>query len=215
MKILALSDQTLDIIYSPTVAERFPDIDWVISCGDLPYYYVEYVLDALNVPTFFVRGNHASVVEYSQRGNRTGPMGAVDLHTQVTAYRGVLMAGIEGSVRYRQGPFMYTQTDMWFTVMAMVPRLLMNRLIHGRYLDLLITHAPPWGIHDKDDIAHQGFKAIRWLIEKFKPKYHLHGHIHLYSNDAVRRTRFEATQIINVYAYQELDLDLPFKPRKP
>ena len=214
MKILALSDQTLDIIYSPTVAERFPDIDWVISCGDLPYYYVEYVLDALNVPTFFVRGNHASVVEYSQRGNRTRPMGAVDLHTQVTAYRGVLMAGIEGSVRYRQGPFMYTQTDMWFTVMAMVPRLLMNRLIHGRYLDLLITHAPPWGIHDKDDIAHQGFKAIRWLIEKFKPKYHLHGHIHLYSNDAVRRTRFEETEIINVYAYQELDLDLPFKPRK-
>ncbi|KAA3647883.1 MAG: hypothetical protein DWQ07_02535 [Chloroflexi bacterium] len=211
MKILALSDKTIDFIYSPTVGERFTDIDWVISCGDLPYYYVEYVLDALNVPTFFVRGNHASVIEYSNRGNRTAPMGAVDLHTQVTNFRGVLMAGIEGSVRYRQGPFMYTQTDMWWTVISMIPRLLVNRLMYGRYLDLLITHAPPWGIHDKDDIAHQGFKAIRWLLEVFKPKYHIHGHIHLYNNDPIRRTNFGETEVINIYGYRELDLDLPVK----
>ena len=214
MKILALSDKTYEFIYSPAVAERFSDVDWVISCGDLPYYYVEYVVDVLNVPTFFVRGNHASVVEYGQRGNRTAPMGAVDLHAQVAACNGVLMAGIEGSLRYREGPFMYSQNDMWVTVMGMLPRLLVNRLIYGRYLDLLITHAPPFGVHDKNDIAHQGFKAINWLLKVFKPKYHLHGHIHLYNSNAVRRTQYESTEVINVYGYQELDLDLPFKPRK-
>jgi Icc-related predicted phosphoesterase len=214
MKILALSDKTFEFIYSPAVAERFPDVDWVISCGDLPYYYIEYVVDVLNVPTFFVRGNHASVVEYGQRGNRTAPMGAVDLHAQVASFNGVLMAGIEGSLRYREGPFMYTQNDMWVTVLGMVPRLLINRLVYGRYLDLLITHSPPNGVHDRDDIAHQGFKAINWLIKVFKPKYHLHGHIHLYNSNAVRRTRFEETEVINVYGYQELELDLPYKPGK-
>ena len=214
MKVLVLSDKTVDFIYSPSVVQRFADVQWVISCGDLPYYYVEYVLDALNVPTFYVRGNHASPVEYGNLVNRTAPMGAIDLHTQVTAFKGVLTAGIEGSLRYKEGPFMYSQNDMWWTVISMIPAMLLNRLVYGRYLDLLVTHAPPWGIHDKKDIAHQGFKAVRWMLEVFKPKYHLHGHIHLYNNDPIQTTRFVETEVINVYGYRELELDLPVNNRR-
>jgi hypothetical protein len=41
-------------------------------------------------------------------------------------------------------------------------------------LDVLITHAPPEGIHDGSG-AHAGFRAFRWLIDRFPPRYLIHG----------------------------------------
>ena len=58
MKILAVSDQVVKSIYSEHIRERFGDVDMVLSCGDLPYSYLEYIASMLNVPCFFVHGNH-------------------------------------------------------------------------------------------------------------------------------------------------------------
>jgi hypothetical protein len=41
----------------------------------------------------------------------------------------------------------------------------------------------------------------------FKPRYLLHGHIHLYRLDAVTRTRYCETDVINIYPFQVLDLE--------
>jgi Icc-related predicted phosphoesterase len=205
MNVLSLSDEVLDKIYSANLRERFPEVDMVISCGDLPYYYLEFVIDALiAVPLFFVRGNHAQTAEFGEKGKeRKGPMGAVDLHRKVVRHEGLLMAGFEGSVRYREGKFMYTQNGMWLEVLSLVPRLVLNRLIYGRALDVLVTHAPPWGIHDQEDLAHHGFKAFRWLLEAFRPAYHFHGHIHVYSKQEVMETDFGGTRVINTYGYRQ------------
>lgn len=208
MKLLSLSDQVLEFIYSPTVKERFADIDLVLGCGDLPYYYLEYLIDQLGKPVFYVRGNHAATVEYSQGAERKGPWGAVDLHRKVANCQGLLIAGFEGSVRYRQGPFMYTQSEMWSMVLNMAPRLMANRVRYGRSLDLLATHAPPWGIQDQEDPAHQGFKAFRWLLRVFKPRYHFHGHIHVYGKETPVLTRFHNTLVVNTYGYRETNLHL-------
>lgn len=208
MKILSLSDRVLEQIYSPSVAERFAEVDLVLGCGDLPYYYLEYLIDVLGKPVFFVRGNHDAEIEYSQKGDRRKPWGAVDLHARQMEFQGLLMAGFQGSLRYRKGPFMYTQADMWNMVLAMTPRLLWNRIVHGRALDLLATHAPPWGVHDQPDPAHQGFKAFRWLLKVFRPSYHFHGHVHVYTDKNPIRTRFEDTWVINTYGYLESELDL-------
>lgn len=216
MKLLSLSDQVLEFIYSPTVKERFADVDFVLGCGDLPYYYLEYLVDQLGKPVYYVRGNHAATVEYSQGAERKGPWGAVDLHRRVVNHKGLLMAGFEGSLRYRQGPFMYTQSEMWSMVLSIAPRLTTNSVRHGRALDLLATHAPAWGIQDQDDPAHQGFKAFRWLLSVFKPRYHFHGHIHVYSKETPVLTRFRDTLVINTYGYRETNLHLhPLpKPRR-
>ena len=128
MKLLSLSDQVLEFIYSPSVRNRFADVDLVLGCGDLPYFYLEYLVDQVGKPVFYVRGNHAATVEYSQGAERRGPWGAVDLHRRTVNHQGLLMAGFEGSVRYRQGPFMYTQSEMWGMVLNMAPRLVANRL---------------------------------------------------------------------------------------
>jgi Icc-related predicted phosphoesterase len=215
MKILTLSDMVLDTIYSPNVSQRYEDVDLIIGCGDMPYYYLEYVLTALNRPAYFVRGNHARVVEYSEAGDRTGPHGATDLHLQVVNHKGLLLAGIEGSIRYRPAPFMYTQGEYWEFVLGMVPKLLLNNWRYGRYLDILVTHAPSWGIQDRDDLPHQGIKAFRWLVQVFKPTLHVHGHIHIYRQDESNRTVFGKTHVINTYGVQKIEMLEPANRRQP
>ncbi|MEA4910247.1 MAG: hypothetical protein GYA17_05850 [Chloroflexi bacterium] len=207
MKILGISDVELNFIYSPSIAQRFGDVDFVVSCGDLPYYYIEYVISTLNVPLYYVRGNHASQVEYTTGGVRSAPWGGVDIHGRcATTPGGVLLAGIQGSLQYNYGPYQYSQAEMWLHVFRLVPGMLINRLRYGRYLDILVTHAPPWKIHDHDDRPHQGIKAFRWLLEVFHPVYHLHGHIHVYRSDTVIETLYRDTQVVNVFGYREMGL---------
>lgn len=202
-KILSLSDVELDLIYSPAICTRFKDIDLVLSCGDLPYYYLEYVISSLNRPFFFVRGNHSQILEFSISKKKSAPEGGEDLHRKVCMSNGLILAGVEGSLRYREGPFQYSQAEMWWHVIRLIPAFLRNQAIHGRYLDIFVSHAPPWGIHDQPDLPHQGIKAFRWLLEVFRPAYHFHGHIHLYRQDAVRRTRYRDTTVVNSYGFVE------------
>ncbi|MDR3575663.1 MAG: metallophosphoesterase [Anaerolineaceae bacterium] len=209
MKILAISDVELGFIYSPLIIDRFKDVDLVVSCGDLPYYYLEYIISLLNVPLYYVRGNHASLVESGSAGDRSSPWGAIDLHKKVKrASSGLLLAGIEGSLRYNLGPHQYSQFDMWWLVWGLVPGLLINKLLYGRYLDIFVTHAPPWQIHDKTDLPHHGIKAFRWLIDVFQPAFHVHGHIHVYRQDEVVESLEKNTRVVNSYGYRLLELDM-------
>lgn len=203
LRILTLSDEVVKFIYSPAVRDRFGNVDVVIGCGDLPRQYLEYVVSALNKPLFFVRGNHTGIVEYSESGEHPVEHGGVNLHRRVVNYRGLLLAGVEGSVRYNRGPIQYTQVEMWGHVLALVPALLRNRVLYGRYLDVFVTHAPPWGIHDATDPAHRGIKAFRWFVRVFRPAVHFHGHSHVYRRDAVTETLFHSTRVINTYPYLE------------
>ncbi len=205
-RLLILSDKVVEFVYSPTLRQRFSHIDLVISCGDLPYYYLEYVVSVLNVPLFFVRGNHAKLVEYTSGGERRAPWGAVDLHRRIVCHEGILLAGVEGSLRYNRGPFQYSQGEMWGHVLSLVPKLLLNRLRYGRYLDIFVSHAPPWGIHDRPDLPHQGIKAFRWFLKTFRPAYHFHGHVHVYRPDAITETRFHQTLVVNTYGYREMEI---------
>ncbi len=211
MRILSLSDTLVPFIYSPQVRSRFPDIDLILGCGDLPYYYLEYVYNAMDVPLFYVRGNHDKTVEYSEAGQHSFPHGGIDLHRKSIHYRGLLLAGVEGSVRYREGSFQYTQSEMWLHVFSLVPAFFRNRTMHGRYVDVFISHAPPQGIHDGEDLPHQGIRAFRWLIEVFQPLYFIHGHIHVLRPDTTTDTTFAMTRVINTYGFRETQLKLPQK----
>ena len=208
LKVLSLSDKQVDSIYSSQVKKRFGDVDLILGCGDLAYYYLEFVISMLDVPLYYVRGNHSSQVEYTTAGPKMHPHGGTDLHRRVINHQGLILAGVEGSLRYRNGPFQYTQTEMWLHVLRIVPTLLKNKLFSGRYLDVFISHAPPWGIHDKPDLPHQGIKAFRWLIETFKPRYHFHGHIHVYRPDTQTVTQHGPTSVINTYGFAETQVPL-------
>jgi Icc-related predicted phosphoesterase len=102
---------------------------------------------------------------------------------------------------------------MWVMAWLLGLRLNMNKLRYGRYLDVLVTHAPPWRIHDADDLPHRGFKAFRWLMRVYRPKILLHGHIHLYRQDAIYETQFESTRVINTFPYRVTELELVKAPQ--
>lgn len=215
MNILAVSDIELGFIYNLHFAQRFKDIDLMISCGDLPYYYLEFMISMIDKPLYYVRGNHTSVVETTSAGERTDPWGAVNLHRNVIRTpEGLLMAGIEGCVTYNEGRYQYPQSEMWSMVFGLAPALMVNKMRFGRYLDVFVSHAPPWKIHDMDDLPHQGIKAFRWLLKVFKPAYHLHGHIHIYRSDAITTTKFDETTVINCFGYRELFFNQPFTNSK-
>jgi Icc-related predicted phosphoesterase len=209
VKILSVSDTVIPSIYSPLVAEKFAEVDCVISCGDLPYYYQEYIISSLNVPFYFVHGNHDPEVEYSEYGERAYPHGGTNLHHRVVRWRRLLLAGVEGSIRYNQdGIYQHSQSQMWLYTLQLIPGLLWNRVVYGRYLDVFVTHAPTWGIHDGPDFPHIGIKAFRWLIQSFKPQYHLHGHIHVYNPATITETKLGETKILNSYGYKVINVDV-------
>ena len=166
MRTLAISDKVEAIIYSGGITDRFGDVDLILSCGDLPFYYIEYVVSMLNKPTYYVFGNHGSEVQYhSGKGDdwqsASEPQGATNLHCGTAKVGALLLAGLEGSMRYNDSSTtQYTDSEMWLNICRLAPKLLANRLRYGRWLDILITHSPPFGIHDKEDRAHTGFRSF-------------------------------------------------------
>ena len=206
---MTVSDRIIDRLYNNQVGQRYADIDLLISCGDLPFYYLEFLLSSLNTSLLYVRGNHDRGPQYTSDGRTlTRPQGGTDLHGRVINQNGLLIAGLEGSMRYRpDAPLMYSEGEMTVQVVNLTLKLLSITSRYRRKLDILVTHSPPFGIHDESDLAHRGFKAFLPLIRFFKPRYHFHGHVHVYRNDAVRETTYEQTRIINVYPLRLIEID--------
>ena len=226
MKILCVSDQIDPLVYSASAKERFKDIDIVLCAGDLAMEYVDYIVSALNKPTFFVFGNH-NLKEFSFYHPNECPHhqkvavydtlkyahGAVYLgfKTFIKTFNNgngkILMAGASGSKLYNKGLCQYTDQQMKFRLIKMLPRLFYNKLRYGRYLDIFLTHTPPKDIHDKPDPCHQGFDCYRWFLKKFQPRFMIHGHIHLYDIQDIRVSKFEQTTIINAFSHYILEFD--------
>jgi Icc-related predicted phosphoesterase len=211
VRILAVSDEVDQRIYSTSLHERMKDVDLVIGCGDVPASYLEFLVDSLNRPVYYVLGNHAEeVTRLGERGVPKLPEGCVDLGGKVMRDPtfGIIMAGLPGSPRYSEHePVQYTEFQMNVMMFKMLPKLLWNRIRYGRALDLLVTHAPPRDVNDREDFAHQGFIAMRRFLTRFAPEYQLHGHIHLYDRSLPNTAHFHDTEVINVYPYQRLDLN--------
>jgi hypothetical protein len=211
IKALAVSDQIDPRIHSSTLRERMPDISIVLGCGDLPARYLEFLADALNKPVYFVLGNH--LIELTRKGAQGKPyqpMGAIDLGGRVVRdeISGMILAGIPGSPRYTDGEEQqYTEFQITWMLLRMMPRFLWNRIRHGRAVDLLISHAPPRDVNDRDDPPHRGFKSLRRLLHYVHPAYHLHGHIHLYDRNEPHAVDFEQTRVVNVYPYRVLEFE--------
>jgi Icc-related predicted phosphoesterase len=210
VKILFVSDRVVNRLYSPNIKNRYGDVDLIVGCGDLPYYYLEYLVSMLNRPMPFVHGNHDPLEEYLPDGTSiSSPGGGKNIHGQTYIQNNIIFAGLEGSIRYKNGPFQYTQGQMWFNIYQLVPHLLVNKLRYGRYLDILVAHSPPYGIHNGEDHTHTGFKAFLWFMQVFKPRYLIHGHRHVYSPCEDTETLYMETKVINIYPFRILEIEAP------
>lgn len=205
MKLLAVSDEVVPWIHSPHLAERCADVDIVLSCGDLPVDYLEYIATTLNKPCFFVRGNHDTD---DDAGHKSRPGGWINLDLKRYRLAGLRLAGLEGCLRYKpHAPYQYTQSDQWLRAFWLARQMAAGFVRAGRGADIMITHAPLRGIHDGPDLAHTGFDAFNWLAKTFKPRLWLHGHQHRnYNPMQTTETRLGDTLVVNVHPYRLLEL---------
>ena len=210
MRILAVSDEVSNVLYTPTARGWLGDIDLILGCGDLPYYYLEYLTNLLDVPLCYVHGNHDPLVEYSsESGTKTAPEGGDNVDLRCVEVAGLLVAGLEGCIRYRpDGLHQFTQNEMMLRSLALLPGLVRNRLTRGRWLDVLIAHSPPLGVHDMPTAAHTGFRAFLDLMRIFRPRYLLHGHRHQNYASGPTETLCGATTVINVHPYRVLEIEV-------
>ena len=188
MKILAVSDSIEKTIYPKVDPDKFPHLDLIISCGDLPPEYLSFLSSAFQAPLCYVRGNHD--IRYDSKP----PVGCVDMHCHLERFGGVKILGLEGSMWYNGGPNQYTELQM-----KKIIRGLWWKIWWHRGVDMVIAHAPPRHIHDAEDLCHRGFNCFRQLINRYCPRYFLHGHIHHQFDDPAHRITIEnQTKVINV-----------------
>lgn len=235
MKILCVSDYVDPLIYNQKVKEIFPDIDLILCAGDLPMDYVDFIVTVFNKPTYFVFGNHnLKEFPYYHKTSHTAAENLASSYADVShghgaTYAGfksfadynlmftdpatgnrtpLLIAGASGSSKYNKGMAQYTDFQMKWHLIKLIPKLLINKIKYGRYVDIFLTHATPRHFHDHEDPCHIGFPCYNWFLEKFKPTYMVHGHIHLYDLREERIGKYDQTTVVNAYAHCVIELPL-------
>jgi Icc-related predicted phosphoesterase len=208
MQVLTISDVVAREVYGPSAQVRFKDAKLVLSCGDLPPSYLEFVVSTLNVPLLYVPGNHDGRGEITESGKTVAaPQGCINIDGRITQAAGLWIYGLGGAPWYNGGEHQYTETEMWLRVLLMLPRLLLRERLTGRPLDIMVAHAAANDILDGPG-AHRGFKSLRWLVERMQPRYFIHGHVHpSYGYNRKTEAVLGRTRIINTVGYRLLDID--------
>jgi uncharacterized protein len=209
-RILAIADEVDEGLYGEKLKELRPDI--VLSCGDLPFDYLENIVSRLDVPLLFVPGNHdpdlrppgSQWVPLTFEPGSPGPPGCVDVDGRVVESAGLVVAGLGGSPRYRPGPNQYTESRMRRRALRLRLRLRLRRMAGKRRLDVLVTHSPPAGDDAGQDAVHRGFQALARFDEVVAPRLHVHGHVLRYGSR--RERRLGATTVVNAIPYRLLQL---------
>ncbi len=201
LRILAVSDAVEEALEAPGLRDRLGPIDLLVGCGDLSPVYLEGLVTRLNVPAVTVPGNHDA------DGFRVP--GWVDIDGAFHRAAAVTMVGFGGSRRYKaDGRHQYTESEMRVRVAGLLPRLLLRRARFGRGVDLVVTHAPPRGVHDAFDLPHIGFDAFHFLLRAARPRLLLHGHTAYNRNLDPSESLVLSTKVVNVNPYRLVDLEM-------
>ena len=188
MNILTIADQKAPGLWDYFNRERLSGIDLILSAGDLPPQYLSLLTTFTCAPVLYVHGNHDDC--YSQ----TPPEGCEDIDGKIYIHNGVRILGLGGSMRYKPGDNQYTEKQMRLRVAKL---LLKIRRYDG--FDILLTHSPARGLGDAQDLPHTGFEVLGKLLDTYKPKYHIHGHVHLNYGLGQRVRQYGETTIINAF----------------
>lgn len=179
MNILAIADRPPRTSIKSILEQN--KIDLICTLGDLDLFGIRELENITHIPKIGVYGNHCSGMYFE-------PLGITNLHLNTFEYQGLTFGGFEGSVRYKADKYakMYTQEEAT-ALLADFPRV-----------DIMLTHCPPFGVNDEpEEIAHQGFHALRDYVERAKPQYLFHGHTYPTAKTLVKK--LAGTNIVYVF----------------
>jgi hypothetical protein len=213
--VLAVSDEVDEALAADPGPAQTAEL--ILACGDLPFDYLNTLMNALDIPLVFVPGNHDRDVS-GFRSARNGltllaglparppwPDGAVCADGRVVDVAGLRVAGLGGCRRYGAGPNQYTDRQQALRALRLRGAARWRRLRDGRGVDVLLTHAPPRGVGDGDDPPHRGFAALHGLTGALAPTALLHGHVHPYGKP-VRPVLLHGATVYNVTGWHLLDI---------
>ena len=196
MKILTVSDEVCKALYDYYVPGKLKDYDLIISCGDLKPQYLSFLVTMTRVPLLYVHGNHDG------RYETTPPEGCDCIEDKIVVYKGLRILGLGGSVCYNGGRHQYTEAEMRRRIWR-----LKWKIHKHKGVDIVVSHAAPAGVGDADDYAHRGFYEFLKFIDRYHPKYWIHGHVHMnYGFDQIRVQQYKETKVINAYERYVLDI---------
>ena len=200
MKILLVSDEEDKYLWDFYQPGRLKGIDLILSAGDLKAEYLSFLVTMANRPLLYVPGNHDG--SYAQRP----PEGCQCVDGKLVTVGGLRILGLGGSALYNGGPHQYTEKQM----RRRIHRLRLRLALAGG-VDIVLTHAPVRGFGDEDNVTHRGFEAFLPLLDQYKPRYWVHGHIHQrYGANRPRCYQYGETTIVN--ATGRYILEFPDKP---
>jgi Icc-related predicted phosphoesterase len=195
MRILAIADIESQYYYDYYTPGKLDEFDLILACGDMSRTYLEFLISLGHCPVLYIRGNH------DDRFEKEPPEGCICVEDKIFVYQGVRILGLGGSYRYRDGANMFTERQMTARI-----RRLWFQLWKHKGFDILMTHAPARHINDFDSISHRGFDCFTSLLDKYQPRYFVHGHIHQnYGIHIPQKTIRGNTTIINAYDHCAFD----------
>ena len=197
MKILTISDEESMALWDYYMPGRLDGYDLIISCGDLKAKYLSFLVTMAKCPVVYVHGNHDT--GYAD----APPEGCDCIDGHIVTYNGVRILGLGGCRQYHPGPHQYTDREMRLRIAK-----LRWKLWRMGGVDIVVTHAAPEGLGDDEDKAHWGFPALVELLDKYKPKFLVHGHVHMsYGHSIPREIDYNGTKVIN--AYERYTIEIP------
>ncbi len=196
MRILALADEESPFFWDYFTPDRLDGVDLILSCGDLSPHYLSFLATYSHVPILYVHGNHDDCYE------KNPPDGCICIDGRLFVYHGLRVLGLGGSMRYKPGKHQFTQREMSRRVWRLSPKIYWRGGV-----DVLLSHAPAFGLGDGDDLPHTGFKAFSKLLDRWEPSCFVHGHMHLsYGGSAKREQFYKGTRVINAYDHYIFDI---------
>lgn len=197
MKLLLLADQEEPYLWDYYRPGVLRDYDLILSAGDLKAVYLEFLVTMARCPLLYVRGNHD--LHYDTQP----PEGCDQIDDDLVTVRGLRILGLGGCMRYNEKPWQFTEAQMRRRIRKLRPKL---RKAGGA--DIVLTHAPPLGYGDGEDLCHRGFACFTELIEEYRPRFFIHGHQHLnYKTASQRIHNLGDTAIINACGRYDLLID--------
>ena len=196
VNILCVADEEDKRLWDFYTPDCLAGVDLILSSGDLHPDYLQFLVTMAGCPLLYIHGNHDDRYEYNP------PFGCECIEDQVYNFHGLRILGLGGSMRYKPGINLYTEGEMKRRIFKLSAALMMT---NG--FDILLSHSPARGYGDLDDLPHKGYQCFNSLLDKYKPKYMLHGHVHqAYGHFVREREHGSGTRLINVCGSYRLEV---------